>query len=337
MARVTLKQISELTGYSQATISNVLNQKKEANENTVKRIFDAAKELGYTSSKKMERIILVMYRKSGEILLETPLILSLIDGVEKEGQKHHIETSIMNIYMSNADHESKISSLLNETKSGIILLATELDWEDVKPFQKLKVPFVVVDAWFKEGNFTTVLMENSNSFNQAVSYLVKKGHRKIGYIGSTISIRNFEERERGFREAMEEHQLEIEEKYCIKLQPTMTGAQISMKEYLEGNPDLPTAYVAVNDIIALGAIKALKDKNYRVPDDVSIIGFDNMPFCEISSPPLTTFNVLKEEIGRTAAQLLINQGDEQKRIPMKLEILTNFIERDSVKDLHMGN
>ena len=74
LARVTLKQISELTGYSQATVSNVLNQKKEANEKTVKKIFDAAKELGYTSSKKMERIILVMYRKSGEILLETPQI-----------------------------------------------------------------------------------------------------------------------------------------------------------------------------------------------------------------------------------------------------------------------
>lgn len=333
LARVTLKQISELTGYSQATVSNVLNQKKEANEKTVKKIFDAAKELGYTSSKKMERIILVMYRKSGEILLETPLILGLIDGVEKEGQKHHIETSIMNIYMSDSDHEAKISSLLNETKSGIILLATELEWKDIEPFKKLKVPFVVVDAWYREGNFTTVLMENRNSFQQAVSYLVSKGHTKIGYIGSTIPIRNFEEREQGFRDAMAEHHLKIEEKYCVKLQPTMTGAQISMKKYLKKEHELPTAYVAVNDIIALGAMKALKDMQYRIPDDVSIIGFDNMPFCEISSPPLTTFNVLKDEIGRTAARLLLNQSESQERIPMKLEILTDFIERDSVKSI----
>ena len=113
----------------------------------------------------------------------------------------------------------------------------------------------------------------------------------------------------------------------------MTGAQISMKKYLKKEHELPTAYVAVNDIIALGAMKALKDMQYRIPDDVSIIGFDNMPFCEISSPPLTTFNVLKDEIGRTAARLLLNQSESQERIPMKLEILTDFIERDSVKSI----
>ena len=113
----------------------------------------------------------------------------------------------------------------------------------------------------------------------------------------------------------------------------MTGAQVSMKEYLSEDPELPTAYVAVNDIIALGAMKALKDRHYRIPDDISIIGFDNMPFCEISSPPLTTFNVLKEEIGRTAARLLISQSEEQFRLPSKLEILTDFIERDSVKNI----
>lgn len=330
MKKITLKQISEMTGYSQATVSNVLNQKKEANEETVKRILSAAKELGYTTSKKMDRIILVMYRKTGQVLMETPLILSLIDGVEKEGQKNHIETLIYNIYMMDDDYKTKLTSLLNEKKCGIILLATELDWEDIKPFESLEVPLVVVDAWFSEGNFTTVIMDNRSSFEKAVSYLIKKGHKKIGFIGSAISIRNFQERERGFRDAMAQNGLEIEEKYCIKLHPTLNGAQETMKEYLRGKPELPSAYVAINDIIALGAMKALKDQGYKIPRDVSILGFDNMPFGEISSPSLTTFNVLKEEIGQVATRLLISQNNERSRVPVKVEVLTELIERDSV-------
>lgn len=332
MGKVTLKQISEMTGYSQATVSNVLNQKKDVNAETAKRIISVAEKLGYTSSKKMEKIILVMYRKSGQILMETPLILSLIDGVEKEGQKHRIETSICNISMLDYDYKEKLANLLNEKKCGIILLATELEWEDVKVFEKLTVPFVIVDAWYREGNRTTVIMDNKSSFERAVSYLVGKGHKKIGYIGSTISIRNFEEREEGFRKAMAEYGLSVEEKYCVSLDPTLSGAQISMKEYLKNNPELPTVYVAVNDIIALGAIKALKDQEYKVPEDVSVIGFDNMPFGTISSPALTTFDVLKEEIGQTAAQMLIMQS-EGISMPAKVEVLTQLIERESVKDL----
>lgn len=332
MGKVTLKQISERTGYSQATVSNVLNRKKEVNAETAKRILLVADQLGYAASKKMEKIILVMYRKSGQILMETPLILSVIDGVEKEGQKHRIETIIYNINARDYDYMSQMASLLNEKRCGIILLATELDEADVKVFQKLTVPFVIVDAWFKEENYTTVLMDNRSSFERAVAYLAEKGHRNIGYIGNRISIRNFEERERGYRDAMNDLGLAVEEKYCVSLAPTLSGAQETMKEYLQQKPELPTAYVAVNDIIALGAIKALKDAGYHVPNDVSVIGFDNMPFGNISSPALTTFNVHKEEIGQAAAQLLLRQS-EGIRTPLKIEVLTELIERDSVKDI----
>lgn len=336
MGKVTLKQISEMTGYSQATVSNALNRKKEINEATAKQILQAARQLGYSysvPSKKMNRILLVMYRKSGQILIESPLILSLIENVVEEARRNQIETSIYNLKVDDVDYDVKLENLLNEKKSGIILLATELDWKDMEPFQRLNVPLVVVDAWFKEGNFTTVIMDNRGSFARAVDYLVEKGHERIGFIGSTILIRNFYEREQEFRNAMLEHGLKVEEKYDVYLQPTMTGAQETMKEYLQTGPEMPTAYVAVNDIIALGAIKALKDCGYRVPADVSMIGFDNMPFGEIFSPALTTFDVRKEEIGRVATQLLLEQSRTGDRIYRKIEVLTELVERDSVKDL----
>lgn len=336
MGKVTLKQISEMTGYSQATVSNALNRKKEINEATAKQILQAARQLGYSysvPSKKMNRILLVMYRKSGQILIESPLILALIESVVEEARKNQIETNIYNLKMGDPDYEAKLENLMSEKKSGIILLATELEWRDIEPFRKLDVPFVVVDAWFREGDFTTVIMDNRSSFARAVDYLAEKGHERIGFIGSAISIRNFREREQEFRDAMREHGLRVEEKYTVYLQPTMTGAQETMREYLQTGPEVPTAYVAVNDIIALGAMKALKDQGYRVPEDVSMIGFDNMPFGEIFSPALTTFDVRKEEIGRVATQLLLEQNRTGERIHQRIEVLTELVERDSVKDL----
>ena len=331
--KATLKQISEKTGYSLATVSNVISHKKQVSAETSRIILSAAKELGYTASpQKIERIILVMYKKNGQILLETPLILSLIDGIEKEGQKRNIGTIIYNIDQREPDYQNKINSLLQEKRCGILLLATELVWEDVKIFEQLKVPFVVVDAWFREGQFATVLMDNKETMEKAVEYLISAGHNKIGYIGSSIHAQNFAERKEGYLHAMEANGLTPEKKYQVDVLPTTSGAQFSMNEYLETNPELPTAYVAVNDIMALGSIKAMQEHGIRVPEDVSVIAFDNMPFSAVSNPALTTFNVLKEEIGRCAATMLFLQNSGTN-YPMKVTIPNKLIIRESVKNL----
>lgn len=331
--KVTLKDISEVTGYSLATVCNVINRKKKVNPETAQKIIDAANELGYGTTRKIRKIILVMYRINGQILMETPLILSLIDGIEKEGQKHHVGTIIYNIDKRELDYQKKLDHLMEEKDCGIILLATEMSKEDLKPFYHLMVPFVVVDAWFYGSGFPTVLMSNSETMQQSVDYLFRMGHRKIGYIDSSIKAQNFIERNEGYCKGMSVKNLPIEEKYQISLFPTMEGAQATMKTYLDAKPELPTAFVVVNDIIALGAMKALEDKGYRVPEDISIIGFDNMPFGKISSPELTTFNVMKEEIGQYAAWMLFKQVEGEKT-PIKIIVQNELVERGSVKNLN---
>ena len=102
---------------------------------------------------------------------------------------------------------------------------------------------------------------------------------------------------------------------------------------MERNPQLPTAYFADNDIIALGAMKALKEAGCRIPEDISIIGFDDLPFCEISSPPLSTIRVFKQEMGQMAVKRLLDKIKSQSKIVSKIQIGTEYIERESVKAL----
>lgn len=328
--KVNIKTISEITGYSQSTISNVLNNKKGTNKNTAAEILRVAREIGYLNVSKIDSVKLVIYKKSGKVLTETPLITALIEGVQEECRENGLDTIIYNISMEDPQYEACLQQLLDERNSGIILLATELEWEEMRPFQNVVVPLVVVDAWFREGNFDTVIMDNTDSMYCAVSCLVNHGYRTIGYLDSSIPIRNFFYRKKGFETAMESYGLTVTERYYICLDPTMNGAYEDMKQYLETHDDIPEAYCAVNDIIALGAMKALNEKGLRIPEDIAVIGFDNMPFGEFTSPALTTIHVPKRELGVVAVRQLLTQCRESRRLPVKIQLLTELVMRESV-------
>jgi LacI family transcriptional regulator len=275
----------------------------------------------------------VMYQKSGTILVETPLINALLDGVETESRKNGLDTVLYTLREKDPDFDIQLSALLNDRSSGILLLATEMEQKDIRKFSALDAPLVVVDAWFESECFDTVLMNNTDSVITATDYLIENGHTKIGNLCSNITIRNFYYRRMGLTQTLERHDLQLDERYRVFLNPTISGAYEDMKAYLKTSPKLPTAYVADNDIIAIGAMKALSESGCRIPQDVSIIGFDNMPFSEMTSPRLTTMDVPKRELGIIAVRRLIDQIKGDVWVPMRTELLTRLIKRDSVMKL----
>lgn len=329
--KIGIKQISELTGFSISTISNVLNNKKGVSAKTAHKVLRAAKEIGYILPSKINQIKLVMYQKSGKVLIETPLISALLDGVENEVRKKGYDTIICTIKENDPNFEKRLNSILKDQNFGIILLATEMNVEDIRKFCSISAPLVVVDAWFGSENFDTVLMNNTDSVMNAVEYLIQNGHREIGCLRSNITIQNFHHRRLGLSLVMEKYGLKLSEKYCVDLEPTVNGAYEDMKKFLVNTPQLPTAYYSDNDIIAIGAMKAFKERGIKIPDDVSIIGFDNMPFSEITSPPLTTIDVPKREIGIMAARKLIDQINNEYIGPTCTELLTKLLIRGTVR------
>jgi LacI family transcriptional regulator len=310
----------------------VLNNKKGVNANTAQRVLKVARDIGYLSSTKVDRVKLVMYQKTGNILIETPLITALLDGVETENRKNGFDTVICTLRESDPNFELQLSAILNERSSGILLLATEMEPEDIRKFTALTVPMVVVDAWFESEQFDTVLMNNTDSAINAAEYLIENGHKKIGSLRSNVTIRNFHYRRMGLEQALARHNLKLEERFLVDLDPTINGAYEDMKSYLAKSPALPTAYYADNDIIAIGAMRALIECGYRVPEDVSIVGFDNMPFSDMTSPRLTTLDVPKRELGILAARRLMEQI-KSDFVPARTEVLTRLIVRDSVRKI----
>jgi len=331
--KANIRTISKMTGFSPATVSNALNHKKGVNKETAEEILKVANEVGYTNETKISRIKFVIYRRNGSIIDNSPFFTNLLEGVEMECREFGYEMMICNLDRRSDYFEQRVDELLNDKTTAVIMLGTEALDEDFKRFKDAKCPLVILDSWSTNMNFNGILINNSDSAKNAVDYLVKKGHREIGYLKGKFRIKAFTARATGYSRGLYKHGINMNEQYIVSLNTTMDGAYKDMLTYLNQKPKLPTAFFADNDMIALGAMKALIEKGYRIPEDISLIGFDDLSSSEISTPRLTTIKVFKQEMGQLAVRRLLDVIKDGNGIKSKIQICTEFIERDSVKDL----
>ena len=208
--KVNIKQISDVTGFSAATISNALNGKRGVNKDTAEQIFTVAKRLGYVTEKKINKIKLVVCKKTGDVVTDTPFFLDLLAGMERTGREFGYDTVVTNLSLSDAE---EIEQLKREVTTGVILLATELSEEDMKQFDDCEAPLVVIDSWYDNMKYDSVLISNTDSVCQAVEYLFDKGHERVGYLKGTDRITNFYYRQLGFERAHQKRKKPLHSEY----------------------------------------------------------------------------------------------------------------------------
>ncbi len=332
--KVSIRKISELTGFSPATVSNALNHKRGVNAETAEKIQAVAAELGYTSEAKISKIIFVIFKDKGEIVEDTPFFPQMITGVEQECRLQGLDTTIFNLDRRSDQFEAHLKELKESHDAAVILLGTEMMAKDAALIKQLDMPVIVVDYWDESMSFDSILINNVESVQLATKYLLDRGHRKIGRLMGDYPIKPFTDREEGFRKAMTFAGVPVEEKYEVKLTPTMDGAYRDMKSYLSNKKaELPTAFVSDNDLIALGAMKAMWECGIRIPEDVSIVGFDDLSYSSICNPPLTTMQVPKAKMGRIAVRRLLQVAQDNDGVYTEIKVGTNLIERESVRTL----
>lgn len=333
--KASIKGISEVTGLSPATVSNALNRKHGVSKETVEKVLQAAESLGYNNKKHISKIRFVIYKKNGLIINDSPFFPAVIEGVERQAKSLQYETMFCNLNCDTSDCHEQIKMILEDTSSAVILLGTEMLEPDFKLFENSKCPLILLDGWSDTITFDSVLISNTDSACKAVEYLIENGHKKIGYLKGKYRIKAFTYRNIGYKRAMNRHGLALEPGYSITLGTTIDSAYHDMIEHLKNTHDLPTAFFADNDVIALGAMRALQEKGYNVPRDISIIGFDDIPFGEISSPRLTTIHVFKHEMGEIAVRRLIDHIKLGSKVKTKIQVCTEFVVRESVRNLNL--
>lgn len=336
-----VKDIAEKLELSPSTVSLVLNNKPGISEDTRNRVLNAVKEMGFgdllekrtTARKSLQFIV---FRKSSDFSSDSsffPQVFSqIIEGVDTQVKARGY--SLMVAYMDENDILQQLEQLKLNQCEGMLLLATDMTPEQLKLLKSARLPIVILDNYFETESFDCVTINNEQGVFQAVRYLADMGHEKIGYLHSGVSVNNFSERYYAFLRAMEKCGLPIEKRYFCGISATESEARQNVTSFLQENKNLPTAFFADNDVIAIYAMKVMQELGYRIPEDISIVGFDNMPVSEMLNPPLTSIHVAKQSLGKLAVNRLIDKITSDCEETVKIEIATKLIKRKSVKNLN---
>ena len=308
---MTIKDLAKLTNTSPATVSLALNGKAGVSGTTRERIIKAAEENGYILPKRTAAlpssiIRLVAVSKpntSGIHNFRTTFVAEIINYI----QTRCSELNYSMIY-SMVPHSDFLQSILNletiQPSCGIIVLGTYLENSEVPLLQQLPVPFVLLDRNCTIHNLNSVSINNFSGAYLAVEKLISCGHTRIGYISSSPNVYNLEERRSGFLSALRTHDLSLAPQDIIPTNSYSSDGVQRLKAALSDRSDIPTAFFCENDYTALSLVSALIQLGYSVPGDVSVIGFDDVPECSLTTPPLSTVHVDRQALATAAVDRL---------------------------------
>lgn len=331
---ISSKELAQKLNLSPAAVSMALNNKPGVSEKTRQLVLAAAEQYGCTVPRRQESpaggtIQFVIYKKHGEIVNDSPFFSQLTEGINT-GCRHAGFDLQISYFYEYKDRELQMKALKESGCRGIILLGTEISREFFEPFSRLSTPMVVLDTYFEELDCDSILINNVQGAFRATSYLIDNGLLKIGYLRSLYPIGNFSERADGYYKALRYHRVPAEHPYVHRLTPSVEGAYNDMKRLILDGIEIADGYFSDNDQIAAGAMRAFKEAGFRIPEDISFIGFDDMPICECMDPPLTTMAVPKHYLGELAVDRLIGKLRHPAPACIKTEISPRLLIRGSV-------
>ena len=334
------KELAAKLGLSAATVSLALNNRPGVSPVTRARVMEEAYRCGMIAENMLpghpKRILFLKYRKNGQGSNRSyfaQIFSGVIEGVEQQTRNKGCELSIRTADAE--DLTDVLQRMDSEEVSGLIVLATEMEEEQMLQLDRLPYPVVLLDNYCERTDLPCVMINNEQGVELAVQYLIQHGHRDIGYIHVEGDAVNFRERCIGFYRSMMLHQLPVREENVIRFSTLYGGEAVfwELRKKLENRKTMPTAFAADNDIVAVYAIKVLRELGFRIPEDVSIIGFDNIPVAEWTDPPLTSICTSRHELGGCAVNQLIDRMQNELQGIQKIALKTWLVERKSVRDI----
>lgn len=336
--KVKISDIARQSGVSTATVSLALNNKAGVSQETRLRVLKVAEELEYpikpaaVTGKSNRLATLGMVVKTDPNPLPphaNPFYSKVIGGIEDVCRRNGISLLFATLPVDENNHPVEIPQLLyNERVDGLLMVGAFVDETIVSISGKHTPHIVLVDGYSNTESYDAIISDNFHGAYQAVSHLIHKGHRHIAFIGSEANgYPSLLERRNGYLRALKTN--EISTPYISNFNINLSHGYSETMTLLKENPQI-TALFCINDEIGFSAIRAAQDLGLRVPEDVSIIGYDDTYIAAKSRPSLTTMRVDTASMGRAAVHLLSLRLDSPEAARMTLTIHSTLVERESV-------
>lgn len=303
---VNIKQVARRAGVSTATVSHVINKSTYVTPETTRKVEDAVRELGYSpspiargmKSKKTKTIGLMIDSVS------SPFFAEVAKGVEIAAHLYGYNTILCNLSYDSPKESTYVTMLRQRWVDGVIYSGMGKNMKEILSLAEQKIPVVVVDKPIKGVPFSSVIIDNEKGAYEATHHLVELGHKRIAHITGLRELPNTPYRQQGYKKCLLEAGLSYEEQLAVRGDYTAEGGYQAVPKLLALG-ERPTAIFADNDLMAIGAIRALQDRGLRVPEDVAVIGFDDIPVAAFMEPPLSTIRQPMHEMGKLGLEILV--------------------------------
>jgi len=334
----TIKDIAKKTGLGLATISSYLNGGNVREKNRIK-IEKAIEELGYEVNEVARSLKTNRSKIIGVVIpeLKNAFITEIITIVEDIFRKKGYATLVCDCRTDSQIEKEVVEFLYKKRVDGIINMPVNPDGSHLKLFQESKKPILLIDRKVDKLESDCVLVDNRQATKNATNLLINKGHKKIGFIAGPKDIYTSRERLEGYRRCLEEAGLEIEDRLIAYGDYTINGGAECLKKLVEDNPDM-TAVIASNAEMTIGTFIGIGELELKVPEEISVIGFDNIEFAKAMNPKVTIVTQPIREIAKATARIMLSHLENAKKDSTIVEyetvkLSTEIIHGNSIKDI----
>jgi DNA-binding LacI/PurR family transcriptional regulator len=340
---VTIKDVAKKANVAPSTVSRVIANSPRISEKTKKRVRKIMDELGYhpnvnarSLANQITKAIGLIMPSSANKSFQNPFFPEVMRGISSFA---HIKD--YSLYMSTGETEQEIfegvvKMVQGRRVDGIVVLYSRMDDKVIQYLKDQKFPFVLIGKpEHASEDVTYIDNDNYLAGREVTEYLISLGHERIAFIGGSPDLMVTKERLAGFKEALKLADLSLPEEYVFYMDFLREGGQRAV-EQLMSYESSPTAIVVTDDLMALGVLSTLDEKGYKVPDDVSVISFNNVIFSEIACPPLTSVDVHIYQLGYEAVKSLIEKIEFPQQSSKSIIIPYKIIKRQTCKEIDKG-
>lgn len=332
-SNITMKDIANKLGVSSVTVSKALNDKEGVSENLKLKVKKVAVEMGYRFNSAAKSIkdglsynigVMIPQRFTG---LNDSFYLRVYQEIAVQ-LDHYGYFGILNILSSEDEEQLNFPRVYNENKVDGIIILGQISKKYIETVQNMDLPKLFLDFYDEHAMIDSIVTDNFYGAYELTNFLIQNGHREIAYVGNVYSTSSIQDRFLGYYKSLLEHGLQFEDRLLLNDRDER-GYYID----IELPDNMPTAFVCNCDQVAYNLCERLTEAGYRIPDDCSVVGFDNDIYATLNSPPLTTVEVDIEQMARTAVKAIMDKVSNPHRRNGRVLVQGKIIYRDSVRNL----
>jgi LacI family transcriptional regulator len=339
--KVTILDVARESGVSYSTVSRALNDFSYVKEETREKVLAAAAKLGYVTNIQASSLAGGKTRIIGLLVpgLDNGYIGEIVRGIDEEIAKINYDLMLYTTRRRVGREALYVNAISNGLSDGMILIVPLLEPEYLEALQSHEFPYVLVDQSDPSHCSDAIDATNWQGAYDATKYLINLGHRRIGFITGLREIQSAVDRFEGYKAALTEYNIAFDDTLVAEGDFFNASGYEAGQKLLQLKPH-PTAIFASNDLMAFGAMQAIGEQGLRIPHDISLIGFDDIPQASMVHPQLTTVRQPLDQMGRVAVRLLLEQIENlgnPERAVRRVTLATHLIKRESCQSIDVSN